>query len=414
MIVSMSAKSLTLLLAASVASTTTASNLRERRAALAEESTVEPTIVLDKSIYAESESITATFSVGSPSHPYYSSSEAPSLNLDYNYPQWSIGLFMRDADPQGGSLSPIVSVNFCGALGEECDANDRSFVSYNNMSVTFSSEHSDLMEGRWPLEMSSYGTGFDAYVLDGKGAAAIGPLEFNIQSEDDEDANAEPARYPAPKSSISVKKSIVVDEAANPLLQFRKGTKKVSQRQHNLVAARATANAAKASVEIVDATEPDEVPSESSVHRAVQDIIETTVSSTSTLTSDKEEYEYDDPVTINFSIPASEDVTFYTMGIFMRMAHPQGGALPPIRYLPLCPHGGHECTVTGGFTTGYVTFDHDPSMMPYEGPILGATDGEAQWPLDLTSYGTGYDVYVLDGSGVDVVGPMKYNMKLDE
>mmetsp|Transcript_29220 Transcript_29220/g.53555 ORF Transcript_29220/g.53555 Transcript_29220/m.53555 type:complete len:414 (+) Transcript_29220:102-1343(+) len=413
MIISMSAKSLTLLLAASVASAT-ASNLRERRAALAEESTVEPSIILDKSIYAESESITATFSVGSPSHPYYSSSEVPSLNLDSNYPQWSIGLFMRDADPQGGTLSPIVSVNFCGALGEKCDANDRSFASYNDMSVTFGSEYSDLMEGRWPLEISSYGTGFDAYILDGKGAAAIGPLEFNIQSEDDEDADAEWVRYPAPKSSSSVKKPSVVDEAANPLLQFHKGTKKVSRRQHNLVAARATANAAKASVEIVDTNEPEEISSESSVQRAVQDTTETAVSSTSTLTSDKDEYEYDDPVTINFSIPESEDVTFYTIGIFMRMAHPQGGALPAIRYLPLCPYGGHECTVTGGFTTGYVTFDHDQSMMPYEGPILGASDGEAQWPLDLTRYGTGYDVYVLDRDGDDVVGPIKYNMKLDE
>mmetsp|Transcript_31315 Transcript_31315/g.58066 ORF Transcript_31315/g.58066 Transcript_31315/m.58066 type:complete len:399 (-) Transcript_31315:235-1431(-) len=398
----MSAKSLTLLLAAIVASTTTASNLRERRAALAEESMVKPSIILDKSTYAESESITATFSVGSPSHPYYSSREAPSINLDYNYPQWSIGLFMRDADPQGGTLNPIVSVNFCGALGEECDANDRSFASYNDMSVTFGSEYSHLMEGRWPLEISSYGTGFDAYVLDGKGAAAIGPMEFYIQSENDEDAGAERARYPASKSSSSVKKSVVVDE------------KKVSQHQHNPVAARATANAAKASVEIVNANEPDEVPSEPSVQRAVQDTTETHVSSVSTLTSDKEEYEYDDPVTIDFSIPESEDVTFYKIGIFMRMAHPQGGALPPIRYLPLCPHGGHECTVANGFITGSVTFDHDPSMMPYEGPILGALDGEAQWPLDFYKYGTGYDVYVLDGSGDDVVGPIQYNLKSDE
>jgi len=453
MILNMSAKSLVLLLAVTVAMTTTAFNLRHNRSSVSqhggdgennkkedssststkqyvrnpgsgdeEESpsavgevtattaaaatTVKPSIVLDKSIYAESESITATFSVGSPSHSYYSSSEAPSLNLDYNYPQWSIGLFMRDADPQGGTLSPIVSVNFCGALGKECDANDRSFASYNDMSVTFSSEYSDLMEGRWPLEMSSYGTGFDAYVLDGKGAAAIGPLGFNIQSEDDEDANVDTKRAqhrPAISGSSSGVNKSSSNVAAHPLLQFRKGNNKASGRHHASIS-KATAIA---NVKIVRAN------ALVSVEAAIEDTEDdsTTRPSKGNITSNKEEYESADSVSINFSLSAPKDgVSNYRIGIFMRMTHPQGGALDPIISLPLCSNEGSSssnCITSDDITTGLVMFSEETikHMMPND---------SAHWPIDFNQWGTGFDAYILDGGGDGVVGPVKFNVMMND
>ena len=139
-----------------------------------------PSLTLNKAIYAEDEPITVSYTVGSPKDPYYSLLPATSLKLDFEYPKWSIGLFMRDADPQGGSLQPLVSINLCRAMG--CDPNDLSYMSYSSI-VTFGDEYCHAMQGQWPLLVSEYGTGYDAYVLDGKGAAASGPLEFNISDE---------------------------------------------------------------------------------------------------------------------------------------------------------------------------------------------------------------------------------------
>mmetsp|Transcript_19580 Transcript_19580/g.41931 ORF Transcript_19580/g.41931 Transcript_19580/m.41931 type:complete len:462 (+) Transcript_19580:226-1611(+) len=459
MILNISPKSITLLLAVS-ATCTTASNLRQRQTALfsqhghseaslavaaeqyvrspaapaasASESTAvedtsvastattaEPSITLDKSTYAESESIAVTFSVGSPSHPYYSSSDAPSLNLDYNYPEWSVGLFMRDADPQGGTLSPIVSVNVCGAMEEGCDADDRSFATYNDLGLTFGSEYLDLMQGVWPLEVSRYGTGFDAYVLDGKGAAAIGPLSFYIQSEYDDDDVDEgtngPVEYRPVSKSSSVAKpstnSAINNAASNPLLKYHKGTKKSTERQH-ATASKSSATA-QANVKIASANglemSRNTIPSEPSFQKTagVAAAESTTGPSIRSISSNKEEYEDDEPVSISFSFPADEDLSNYKIGIFMRMANPQGGALPPIVSMPVCSgEGSSECNMSGDLTVGSVTFSQEnmEHMMP-EG---------AGWPMDLYQWGTGFDVYVLDESGDDVTGPVKFNIMMDD
>ena len=49
-----------------------------------------PSITLDKDFYDEGEDITVSFSVGRPNDVFFSSSDAPSLNLDFNYPKWQI------------------------------------------------------------------------------------------------------------------------------------------------------------------------------------------------------------------------------------------------------------------------------------------------------------------------------------
>ena len=107
-----------------------------------------PTITLDKDAYAEGEDITVTFSVGAPTDKFYNSVDAPSLDLDFDYPKWKIGLFMRDAVPQGGSLEPIVIINLCGALN--CDADNLNYEDYAS-SVTFGDEYESLMVGSWPI-----------------------------------------------------------------------------------------------------------------------------------------------------------------------------------------------------------------------------------------------------------------------
>ncbi|KAL3765488.1 hypothetical protein ACHAW5_008738 [Stephanodiscus triporus] len=41
------------------------------------------------------------------------------------------------------------------------------------------------MVGTWPIEVKDHGTGYDAWVLDGRGRAAIGPAEFGIRRRDE-------------------------------------------------------------------------------------------------------------------------------------------------------------------------------------------------------------------------------------
>lgn len=162
-----------------------------------------PQLTLDKQVYNENEAITISFSVGSPNDPFYKSSLAPTQEVDFNYPEWTVGLFMRDADPQGGKLKPIVSIKLCGQY--ECDPGIVSYSAYSS-SVTFDDDgdFADAMYGKWPLLVGTYGTGFDAFLLDGKGAAAVGPVEFNIRGVDDEDFDVPlPEQSPYSLSSIS-------------------------------------------------------------------------------------------------------------------------------------------------------------------------------------------------------------------
>lgn len=122
-------------------------------------------VALDKTEYDESESITVSFAL-------------PTGVDSYGYGAWSVGLFMRDADPQGGTLPPIVSILVRDADG--C-ARGEIDVCAGRRNVTFGDGGArGTMRGAWPVEVKDYGVGFDAWVLDGRGAAAIGPAEFGI------------------------------------------------------------------------------------------------------------------------------------------------------------------------------------------------------------------------------------------
>jgi len=366
--------------------------------------TEEPSFTLSKSSFAEFESITATFSVGNPAHAYYSSSEVPTLSLDYNYPEWSVGLFMRDADPQGGTLTPIVSINLCSALGSACDATNVDWETYSSkeISMTFDNSALAVMDGQWPIQVSEYGTGYDAYVLDANGAGAIGPLEFYIQTDQDMMGNAAPARYGGAKGPAV--ESPNEPAALSGLKKYNHSSKKPTEPVHAAPSSSGKINTAIKGngkltsgngVSMSSLTEAEEFASLSSTQQGPMK---------DTITSSKMEYQSDEDLTIDFSIDTAnihdpENLGSYKVGIFMRMANPQGGALDPVVSLPLA-----SLSTEAGVSSGSVTFS-SATM----GQLLVGT-----WPIDLYEWGTGFDAYVLDANGAEVTGPVQFVIMMDE
>jgi len=199
------------------------------------------------------------------------------------------------------------------------------------------------------------------------------------------------------------------------MLKYHKGTKKSTERQHAIVSkplvnANALMHAEKTNSKIATGSGLEMMP-ESSSFSAQQETSSNSISaeaeqqghSKSTITSDKPEYELDESVTVDFTIDASQhpQLTKYKIGIFMRMAHPQGGALDPVVSLPLPLAESHN---DRGVSAGSVTFSSE-SM---EDLLIGS------WPIDLYQWGTGFDAYVLDGDGNDVVGPVRFNIMMDD
>lgn len=84
------------------------------------------------------------------------------------------------------------------------------------------------------------------------------------------------------------------------------------------------------------------------------------------------------------------DITQYSLGVFMKMANPQGGKLPPLHEVPLCATG--SCS------------PEDISS----GEITIAVDA-----LDTSRYGKGYDLWLLDGSGDGMAGPVFFSIDID-
>lgn len=360
-----------------------------------------PSVSTDQTLYEEDEPITVSFDVGSPTDEFYSSTEAPSLDLDYTYSQWSVGIFMRDADPQGGEHDPIVSINLCGAMG--CNADDNDYNFYNGGSVTFSSEHYDLMQGHWPPEVAEYGTGYDVYVLDANGAAAIGPYEFYIE---DEYSHVDVDKAASHQVTTEKKESKPAAHESHPLSKYKKGTKASTARQHAIVSSASAPQATVSNSKIIKASglemSSEAYPASATIH-AVEGQEDEPCCLAGSISAAKMEYAEDEEVTFTVSIPSNDMSSNYRVGIFMRMASPQGGTLPPIVSLPLCPDSG--ClTDSEGFIKKTVTFGMD-SRMEMQG---------SQWPLDLYEWGTGFDAFVLDESGNDVTAPTMFNMLMSD
>lgn len=334
-----------------------------------------PSITLDKDFYDEGEDITVSFSVGRPNDVFFSSSDAPSLNLDFNYPKWRVGLFMRDADPQGGTLEPIVGINLCGAMN--CDPDNLDFEAYTS-SVTFGSEFESLMEGEWPVKMNDYGQGLDAYVLDANGAAAIGPFEFEIHSKE----------KPKPKK-------------LSGLAKYSHADLKDSARQHTGIN-----NAAKTAAKLHEANglvSPLRIPSHSSKDTKTASSSNTSIKK-NTISAEKKEYQDNEQVLINFSLDdifKNDDKSKWRIGIFAANTRPHGGTVDPIVSIPIC--GGKECTDTVGTTNGHVTFGYN---------TVEAIEG--YWPMNFAEWGNEFNVFVLDDSGATILGPERISVVSDE
>ncbi len=84
------------------------------------------------------------------------------------------------------------------------------------------------------------------------------------------------------------------------------------------------------------------------------------------------------------------DITQYSLGVYMKMAHPQGGKLPPIYQVHLCD--SDSCSAEE-ISSGEITIDVDS--------------------LDTSKYGKGFDLWLLDGSGDGMAGPVNFSVDID-
>lgn len=83
----------------------------------------------------------------------------------------------------------------------------------------------------------------------------------------------------------------------------------------------------------------------------------------------------------------STDITKYRLGVFMKMANPQFGKLPPLHEVPLCAF--ESCTAEE-VSTGTIT--------------ISALD------IDTDKYGNGFDLWILDASGDGIAGPHNFSI----
>lgn len=81
------------------------------------------------------------------------------------------------------------------------------------------------------------------------------------------------------------------------------------------------------------------------------------------------------------------DITLFKLGVFMKMANPQRGKLLPLFELPLCD--AESCTAEE-IAAGSFTFSASE--------------------IDTTQYGTGFDLWILDGTGDGIAGPKYFTI----
>merc|ERR1712176_1308693 len=69
-----------------------------------------------------------------------------------DYSGWRVGIFMREANPQGGWLRPIISLPLCPESG--CVLGSDGSV---NTPIVFGMSTLDMYQ--WPMDLYTYGTG---------------------------------------------------------------------------------------------------------------------------------------------------------------------------------------------------------------------------------------------------------------
>lgn len=117
-------------------------------------------LVTTKTEYDEGASLEVHFSLGT---------DLLTANEPDDIANWRVGIYMRHADPQNGSLPPIVSLPLCG-YATSCTSGD----------VVFDADAMLEEVGDWPIDTNQYGTGFDTHILDEFGSSVVKGSEFNV------------------------------------------------------------------------------------------------------------------------------------------------------------------------------------------------------------------------------------------
>ena len=337
-------------------------------------------IVLGKSSYTTSESVTVDFTV-SPQH-YVNSEVKPNPSKS---DEWSIGLYMHMADPQGGALPPIVS------LKPEFEGRGST-----KGSVTFSRNAVPSMGGTdpsWPLDTLAYGTGFDVWLLDEKGAAIIGPEWFTLETPPEEEyssfmESSQSKLHPlAEHGHAESKQNFSSEDVAADVSSFVLSTDKAAYTSYETI---------RVSYTIGQQADAFGEPSESAANEDSLILFNAPPIEDEIVPADNEFISQDSTMKLQGfdasfeSTDANFDADFapqaanlsgepsYTIGVYMKMARPQGGKLEPI--------------ISKSVTAKSGTVQFDASS------------------LDTLSYGTGFDLWIVDEDGSEVYGPVYFSI----
>lgn len=309
---------------------------------------------------------------------YYVDSQV-SLNLT-NVDSWSVGIYMHMSDPQGGALPPIVSLKPDMEYGRDSSMSG---------SVTFGSDVVQFMEGSdpsWPLDTIEYGTGFDVWLLDENGAAIIGPEWFVL----------EPAEDTIPVNGFMESDNNV---KLHPLMQYghadtkqdfseaRQEEEEVLMNESSFALSTdkltySSDDRIQISYIIGEQSDPDVDTDKLILFNppAIEDTMEITKDPQDSMEHsslfdpafDSSDADFD--ADFAPAEPEAKSTPSYSIGIWMKMARPQGGALSPIISTPV-----HQ-------SSGTVQFNASE--------------------LDTLLYGTGFDAWIVDQDGNEVFGPV--------
>jgi hypothetical protein len=325
-------------------------------------------ITLNESTYSVGDDVGVQFEV---SPEYYVDSEV-SLNLT-NVESWSVGIYMHMADPQGGALPPIVS------LKPEIEYGRDSTMSG---SVTFGSDVVHFMEGSdptWPLDTIEYGTGFDVWLLDENGAAIIGPEWFMLEPLEDiqvngfmeSDVKVHPLMqhgHADTKQDFSEEGQQVEINDSSFALSTDKSTYTSDDRiQISYIIGEQSSPAVDTDKLIL--FNPPAIEDEMEITKGPEDSMEHSSLFDPVFESSDADFDADFAPELEVQSTPS-----YFIGIWMKMARPQGGSLAPIVSVPVDQ------------SSGTVQFNASE--------------------LDTLLYGTGFDAWIVDQDGNEVFGPV--------
>ncbi|KAL7467502.1 hypothetical protein ACHAXS_007758 [Conticribra weissflogii] len=348
--------------------------------------------------------------------------EALGFNVT-NAADWKVGIFMKMAHPQQGLLEPIVSLQpkLSGSANLEG-------------SVTFGSS-SLGSDSNWPLDLDTWGTGFDVWLLDENGAEVLGPYPFTMKPTEEmleQEQQMEVASMTqAKKHGILAHSKADHKETAytvDGVGQSKAGDEEEPQDEQEssgtgglggLLGGRPGAvpgsvgsipgvagmndEPSIAGMEVEPGQDADSAPA----------IIHPLDSGSYYLDTDKYAYSPLDPVTVSFDlgdisaiIASGSDITRWVLGIYMHMASPQNGALDPLVSLPLCGLSTCIGMDPASLAKGAVTFSK-ANVEDLDGSF-------ADWPLDLNEFGTGYDVILLNENGGGMTAPILFTIPIEE